>query len=355
MDPNKPYNELPLLPPDTNLEVTAILKQVIKSTRALGELKGAGKNIPNQAVLINAIALQEAKESSEIESIFTTHDELFKAFDQEKATDPHTKEVLRYQEALWHGHNALKAKPFLTTNLFVELVRIIKQNQAGIRNTPGTKISRDDGQVIYTPPEGEAIIRDLLKNLEDYIHEDSEVDPLIKLAVIHYQFEAIHPFSDGNGRTGRIINILYLIQQGLIDLPVLYLSKYIIENKNNYYRSLREVTETGNWYQWIMYILVGVEKMAIYTKEKIDRIYQLKLAMGEKLRSESSFFTMELLEVIFERPYCRIQHLEEAGIAKRKTASEYLYHMEKIGLMRAQKVGREMLFINDAFLNILKA
>lgn len=356
MDADKPYNELPLLPPKVNLELPEILKKAIKATRALGELKGAGKNIPNQAILINAIALQEAKESSEIENIFTTHDELYRAFeDQEKVTDLHTKEVLRYQEALWYGYNSLVKKPLLTTNLFVELVQIIKQNQAGIRNTPGTKIVRDDGQVIYTPPEGEEPIRIFLRNLEDFIHAEDDLEPLIKMAIIHYQFEAIHPFSDGNGRAGRIINVLYLIQQELIDLPVLYLSKYIIENKSKYYQLLREVTEQGEWKNWILYILDAIEKMAEYTKMKIDKIYQLKLDMADSLKKETNFYSMELLEVIFQRPYCRIHHLEEAGIAKRKTASEYLYQMEAIGLMRPQKVGREMLFINDAFLKILKA
>ena len=355
MNPEKPYNDLPLLPPKEDLENTDILKAVIKATRALGELKGAGKNIPNQAVLINAIALQEAKESSEIENIFTTHDELFRAFgEQEKAKDPHTKEVLRYQEAVWHGYKSVSARPLLTTNLFVELVQVIKENTAGIRNTPGTRIVRDDGAVIYTPPEGEALIRDLLKNLEDYIHAEDDVDPLIKLAVIHYQFEAIHPFSDGNGRTGRIINVLYLIQQQLIDLPVLYLSKYIIENKAQYYRLIREVTEQGYWKNWILYIIEGVEQMARYTKEKIDRIYALKGEMADRLKKETSFYSMELLEVIFQRPYCRIGHLEAAGIAKRKTASEYLYTLEQIGIMRSVKTGREVVFINSKFLELLK-
>ena len=249
----------------------------------------------------------------------------------------------------------IEKKPFLTTNHFIELVQIIKQSQAGIRNTPGTKIKNNKGETIYTPPKGEQIIRDLLKNLEDYIHAEDEIDPLIKLAVIHYQFEAIHPFSDGNGRTGRIINVLYLIQQELIDLPVLYLSKYIIDNKTNYYRLLREVTEDGIWKNWIVYILEGIEAMALYTRDKIDQIYDLKHRTSEKIRKETSFYSMELLEVIFQRPYCRIGHLEEAEIAKRKTASQYLYHLESIGIMRAEKIGRDVLFINTKFFDILKA
>lgn len=243
----KPYNDLPLLPPKAEIETMAILKKAISASRALAELKGLGETIPNQAILVNSIILQEAKASSEIENIITTNDALFRAFSAKTSRiDPATKEVLRYREALWQGFTSLKDRPFLTTNLFIRIVQTIRANKADIRDTPGTKIANTTtGEVVFTPPEGEEIIRDKLKNLEDYIHSENEIDPLIKLALIHYQFEAIHPFTDGNGRTGRILNILYLTQNNLLELPVLYLSKYIIEQKSDYYRLLRSVTIDG--------------------------------------------------------------------------------------------------------------
>lgn len=245
----KPYNDLPLLPPTQDIETKAILKKVISAGRALAELKGLGETIPNQAILVNSIILQEAKASSEVENIITTHDALFRAFTaQTGQINPATKEVLRYREALWEGFNILHKRPFLTTNLFIRIVQTIRANQAGIRNTPGTKVlNAATGEVVFTPPEGETLIREKLKNLEEYIHAEDRVDPLIKLALIHYQFEAIHPFTDGNGRTGRIVNILYLVSKGLLDLPVLYLSKHIIEQKSDYYRLLRSVTKDGEW------------------------------------------------------------------------------------------------------------
>ena len=243
--PDQPYNDLPLLPPKAEIETKAILKKAISAGRALAELKGVGRTIPNQAILVNSIILQEAKASSEIENIVTTHDALFRAFSAKTGQiDLATKEVLRYREALWEGFNRLWERPLLTTNLFVRIVQTIRANKAGIRNTPGTKVaSAATGEVVFTPPEGEDVIRSKLKNLEDYIHAEDAIDPLIKLALIHYQFETIHPFTDGNGRTGRILNILFLTSKQLLEVPVLYLSKYIIERKSDYYRLLREVTE----------------------------------------------------------------------------------------------------------------
>jgi Fic family protein len=239
-----PYNDLPPLPPGVDVETKTILKETIAARSALAELKGLGATIPNQALLVDSLILQEAKASSEIENIITTSDALFQAFTAKtKQTDPATKEVLRYREALWKGYTGLKDRPVLTTNLFIELVQTIKEHSGGIRRMPGTAVANAaTGTVIYTPPEGESVIRDKLKNLEDFIHAEDELDPLIKLALIHYQFEAIHPFADGNGRTGRIINILFLVQSGLLDLPVLYLSKSIIEQKNDYYRLLLLLT-----------------------------------------------------------------------------------------------------------------
>ena len=226
-NPNEPYNDLPLLPPKVELETKKVLKQAIAATRLLAELKGRANEIPNQSMLINAITLQEAKDSSEIENIVTTDDNLYQAFSANtNTTDAQTKEVLRYRQALWEGYNNLDKRP-LSTNTFVSIVQTIKENNASIRKTTGTRITSNN-KTIYTPPEGEKVIRDLLKNLEDFIHSENGIDDLVRLAIMHYQFEAIHPFPDGNGRTGRVLNILYLVEKGLLDAPILYLSKYIL-------------------------------------------------------------------------------------------------------------------------------
>lgn len=264
-DRERPYNDLPMLPPPgVELETKSVLKKSIAANRELAELKGAGDVIPNQDILISSIVLQEARLSSEIENIFTTNDEMYRAASPDlfAAADPHTKEVIRYREALWHGFQRLRERP-LTTNLFIELMQLIKQTDDGIRRVPGTKIGNSrTGETIYTPPDGEGRLRDLLGNLETFLHADDGLDPLVKLAAAHYQFEAIHPFTDGNGRTGRIVNILYLVEQGLLELPVLYLSHYIIKNKSAYYDGLRRVTEEGAWEEWILYVLNAIETTA---------------------------------------------------------------------------------------------
>ena len=349
-DPNIPYNDLPLLPPEYNLDSPAILKKVISAGRALAELKGLGNTIPNQNILINSITLQEARASSEIENIVTTNDALFKAFTaQTKQIDPATKEVLRYREALWDGFTNLSTNNLLTTNTFIHLVQTIKQNDAGIRKTTGTHLSNDKtGEIIYTPPEGENIIRDKLKNLENFIHADDDIDPLIKLAIIHYQFEAIHPFSDGNGRTGRIINILYLLQQKLLDLPVLYLSKYIIYHKSDYYRLLRAVTAEQEWIPWIIFMLDAVEQTAMFSRQRILDIRNLMEQTIEKARAElpGYMYSKELIEILFHQPYCKAQVLVEANLAERKTAATYLKELERIGVLRSHPIGREKLYLN---------
>ncbi|MCJ7539960.1 MAG: Fic family protein [Desulfobacterales bacterium] len=355
-DPRAPYNELPLLPPEQELESKEVLKKAITANKALAELKGAGELVPNQAVLIQAIGLQEAKLSSEIENIVTTNDELYRAFasDGQKA-EPHTKEVLRYNDALWFGYYWLKDKNYpLTTNLFEELFRIIKESKSGIRKVPGTKLANDNGDVIYTPPEGESVLRDKLGNLEKYIYASDSVDPLIKLAVVHYQFEAVHPFTDGNGRTGRILNLLYLIEQGLLNIPILYLSRYIIENKKDYYAGLRCVTEKGNWKDWILYMLNAVEQTSIDTRKKILSIRDLMHRDVEIVRKKlPKIYSKDLLELLYRQPYCKISMLEKAGIAKRQTASIYLKELENIGILRAVKMGRDIYYINDDFLHLL--
>ncbi|PRC90857.1 Fic family protein [Solimicrobium silvestre] len=356
-DKDQPYNDLPLVPPTYELETKAVLKKAISATAALAELRGIGNQIPNQSMLIRAFVLQEARLSSEIENVVTTNDELYKAFAEvEGKFDSATKEVLRYENALWHGYQGMKDRPLLTTNLFIELVGIINQlDGLGIRTGGGTKLANPTTrETIYTPPEGEKVIRDKLANLEDFIHSPDDLDPLVRMAIMHYQFEAIHPFSDGNGRTGRIINILYLVMKGMIDIPVLYLSRYIIEHKAAYYQGLRDVTEKGAWESWILYMLDAVEQTARATSKKILDIRALLqeyvTVVQEKL---PKIYTKDLVEVLFSQPYCRIRFLEQANIAKRQAASTYLQQLEGIGLLRSVKVGREVYYVNDRLYSIL--
>ena len=343
------------MPPIIEVETKKILKQAIDSQKILAELKGRADEIPNQTMLVNAITLQEAKDSSEIENIVTTQDSLYKAFSSNiSSIDAQTKEVLRYRQALWEGYNDLKKRP-LSTNSFIKIVQTIKENGSGIRNAPGTSITSNN-KTIYSPPEGEDIIRKLLKNLEDFIHTEEDIDSLIKLAIMHYQFEAIHPFFDGNGRTGRVINMLYIVEKGLLDTPILYLSKYIIENKNAYYTNLRSVTEKASWETWILFMLKGIEETAHYTLNKINEI---NLLMQETIRFAkehlpSRVYSKELIELLFEQPYCKVKYLVDRNIAKRQTAAQYLSELEGIGILKSQKVGVENLYLNMKLVEVLK-
>ncbi|MDP2869532.1 Fic family protein [Methyloversatilis sp.] len=353
-DRAQPYNDLPLLPPPVELETRAVLKQAISSNRVLANLRGLAAQIPNQGMLISSIALQEARLSSEIENIVTTNDELYRAdADPEGKSDPHTKEVLRYREALYHGFQALKARP-LTTNLFIEIVRLIKQTELDIRAIPGTALKNEAGEVVYTPPVGEAVIRDKLGNLEQFIHADDGIDPLVKMAVMHYQFEAIHPFPDGNGRTGRILNLLYLVEKGLLDIPVLCLSRYIIANRAAYYEGLRRVTESQDWENWILFMLRAIESTAQQTHDQVQRIRALMESVRARVQTEApAIYSKDLIEVIFRHPYTKIQFVVDAGIAKRQTASTYLQNLAGLGILREQKHGREKYYINEALFNEL--
>lgn len=344
-----PYNDLPLLPPITELETKAVLKQAISANRVLANLRGLAAKIPNQGLLINSIVLQEARLSSEIENIVTTNDELYRAAaNGDGKTDPHTKEVLRYREALHFGFKALRERP-LNSNLFIELVQLIKQVDIGIRAIPGTALKNDLGEVIYTPPVGEAVIRDKLANLDQFIHADDGLDPLVKMAVMHYQFEAIHPFPDGNGRTGRILNLLFLVEQQLLDIPVLFLSRYIITHRQDYYAGLRGVTEAQDWERWVLFMLKAVESTAQQTFEQVNRILALMEEVRERVQREAeSIYSKDLVEAIFMQPYTKIAFLVEAGIAKRQTASRYLQTLAAMGILREEQVGREKYYINDA-------
>jgi Fic family protein len=356
--PNKPYNGLPDLPPkDASLETVQILRQCISSRAALAELKGVTETIPNPIILIRSIGLQEAKLSSEIENIVTTTDELYQALaDSLDTADPTTKEVLRYQEALMAGVQAVQKRPLLTTNLFCELASTIRQVQTGVRSVPGTKIVDGSKRTLYTPPDGEKIIRSKLAKLEDFIHGNSSLDPLIKLALIHYQFEAIHPFTDGNGRTGRIINILYMLQQGLLTLPVLCLSRYLIENKHDYYAGLRSVTENSAWQPWILFMLKAIEQTAVNTQEKINEIKQASDVTQTLVREKlPRLYSKDLIEMLFYHPYCKIRFLETQHRVTRQTAANQLKSLEEIGILQGVKIGREMYYINRRLLNILKS
>lgn len=354
MDRNQPYNDLPLLPPTVELDSKEILKKAIAANKKLAELKGSVNSIPNQGILVNGIVLQEARLSSEIENIVTTNDELYKAAADEKlATNPHAKEVLLYRQALWHGFNSLKKKP-LATNLFIEIAEIIKGRNIGIRRVPGTKIANSKGEVIYTPPEGETIIRDKLSNLEQFIHADDMIDPLIKLAALHYQFEAIHPFVDGNGRTGRIINILFLVEKGLLDTPILFLSHYILRTKSAYYAGLRSVTEQNTWVDWVLYMLEAIETTATETLQRVNNIVaEMEKAKTVVQTEAPKIYSKDLIETIFEHPYCKARFLEEAGLAKRQTAASYLKTLEKLGLLSSVKMGREQYYINKELVKVL--
>ena len=354
----KPYNDLPLLPPRARLETEAVLRAAIRASRSLAELKGRTRTVPNAAILLNTIALQEARASSEIENIFTTSDELYRGLISDSPdVSPHAKEVLHYNEALWRGAEALRERNVLTADLAIQLVGMIKPEDAGIRRQPGANlINRATAEVVYTPPDGEARIRGLLANLEQFINSAEDgLDPLVKLAVLHYQFEAIHPFRDGNGRTGRILLILYLLQQRLLEQPILFLSRYIIEHKSHYYRHLREVTEEGAWEAWILYVLRAVESTAETTVLKIEAIGDLLTRMVEegRLKLPKRTFSKELIEQLFVRPYCKIRHLEEAGLAARVSASRYLHDLADAGLVAKIKSGKEILFVNERLVKLL--
>jgi Fic family protein len=356
-DPFIPFDHLPPVPPSRELfETTAILKQEAVSRAALAELKGYAHIIPNQEILINAIVLREAKDSSEIENIVTTQDELYRAITlkSQQRVDPAAKEVVSYREALWHGYDVLKNKGFLSTNDVASIQRIIVGNDAGIRKQPGTALVNDvTGEVVYTPPQDENRIRELMQNFAEYMNGGD--DSLTKAAILHYQFETIHPFYDGNGRTGRIVNVLYLILKGYLDIPILYLSSYFIETKPDYYRYLRTVTSEGQWEAWIRYFLLGIEKTAKNTIAEIRRIKELLDRTIDMVREKAArIYSKELVEALFEHPYCKNEIIERKTGVERKAASRYLHTLSELGILELRKIGRENIFINTELMNLLR-
>lgn len=351
---DQPYNDLPGLPPKTALDSTSILKACIPARAALAELKQAGQLLPNQGLLINLLPLLEAKDSSEIENIVTTTDALFKFAAEDRKADPMTKEALRYRTALNTGYQELAEKP-LCTNTAVEICSTIKGMQMDIRKVPGTTLTNQQtGKVIYTPPAGEAVLRDLLTDWEKFLHKEDDIDPLIKMAVAHYQFEAIHPFIDGNGRTGRVLNVLYLISEGLLTLPILYLSRFIVQNKQDYYRLLTSVTENGAWEEWVLYMLKGIKETSIWTTNKIEAVRNLIEHTTEFIKINlPKIYSHELIQIIFEQPYCRISNLVENKIAKRQTASVYLKQLCDLGVLQEIQLGKEKLFVHPKLVQLM--
>jgi len=356
-NPEIPFNELAMLPPGLDLETPRILKACIEANKELAKLKIAERLIPNQTVLINSIPLLESQASSAIENIVTTTDELFEhAQDSSFSTSLATKETLQYRQALYRGCISLKERP-LSISMICNICSTIRLVETNIRKLPGTALVNDStGEKIYTPPDGEERLKELLTNWQNYLHqEDDGIDPLIKLAVQHYQFEAIHPFSDGNGRTGRIINLLYLVQRGLLDTPILYLSGYIIKNKSEYYRKLLQVTTDGAWVEWVLYFLDGIFETSKWTMSKIFSIQELMDESSSIIKSKlPSIYSRELVELLFAQPYVRIQNLVTSSDIGRDTASKHLKMLSNIGLLEEVKRGREKLFINHRFLNLLK-
>jgi Fic family protein len=356
--PDTPFNALPLLPPKGELETKPVMKALVGARAALAELKQAGELIPNQSILINTLPVLEARASSEIENIVTTADRLFRFAqdDESEQADPATKEALRYQSALMHGLRVLAKKP-VTTGMAVDICRTLRGIAIDIRKVPGTALkNQTTGKVVYTPPEGQDRLRALLANWERFLHDDSDLDPLIRMAVGHYQFEAIHPFTDGNGRTGRILNLLFLVEQGLLDQPVLYLSRAIIRRRTEYYRLLNAVSSDDAWEPWVLYMLDAVHDTAIWTTRKIKAIRELLRRATAHVREQApSLYSRELVELVFEQPYSRIGNVVDAGIAKRQTASVYLKELCDIGVLREVKAGREKLFIHPNLMKLLTA
>ena len=351
--PEEPYNGLPCLPPSTSLETPAILKATLKARAALSELDRLAAKLPNPGILVRTLPLMEARCSSEIENIVTTDDLLFRSADlPDETSPPALREASRHAEALLEGYHGLPRLP-VCTRLAQQVCSRIKGHPMSIRRMPGTVLASRK-QVKYTPPVGEAVIRQLLANWESYLHEDEGADPLIRMAVSHYQFEAIHPFTDGNGRTGRILNSLYLVEAGLLEQPILYLSRYILANRAEYYRLLNAVTSDEAWEPWVLYMLQGVAEVATWTAGKVREIHHLVDSTRTVIARKCPALPLDdMMRHIFEQPYCRIRHLVDADVAKRETASLYLSQLVKAGVLTATKEGRDKLFINRRLLTLL--
>ncbi len=354
-DPAKPHNTLPDLPPTQDVETKKVLRACIGARAALASLKEAGSLIPDQSVLINTIPIREAQASSEIENIVTTANELFAhAIDQDRLTAPATKEAFQYHLALYEGFLSLGQKP-LSSATAIAVCSKIKNVDIEIRATTGTQLKNDlTGKIIYTPPVGQDFLKDKMTNWERFIHDRSEIDPLIRMAIAHYQFEAIHPFADGNGRTGRILNILFLVKEGLLTLPVLYLSRHIVSNKQAYYAGLQNITQNQDWETFILYMLEAIEETALWTTQKIKAICALIDETDQYIKRRlPSIHSRELVDAIFNNAYCTITNLVERKVAKRVTASKYLNALENIEVMMMFKRGHTKVFGHKKYAELL--
>lgn len=338
-------------------DTPAILKKLASSSRRLAELKGVAASIPNQGILINTLGLQEAKDSSEIENIVTTHDELFKDdADPDAFTNPAAKEVLRYRQALRVGYGLVRSSGLLTANHIVEIQSELERNNAGFRKLPGTALKDGAGRTIYTPPQDPADVVELMRGLEHFMNEPAqlEVDPLIKMALIHHQFESIHPFYDGNGRTGRIVNVLYLVKEGLLDIPVLYLSHHIVRTKADYYRLLQAVRDEDTWEEWVLYMLEAVEVTAQQTIVTVQAIKSALMDYKHRIRAAHKFYSQDLINNLFTHPYTKIEFLQRDLSVSRLTATKYLDHLVEGGFLQKQKIGRSNYYVNLALNRILQ-
>ena len=360
----KPYNELPSLPIADDVIDKAILIKWGLASRALAELNKNILRIPNPTMLVNTIALQEAQSSTAIENIFTTEDELYKAVSdavKEQSANPSTKEVLRYREALWEGFKGIQENGVIDKELIIRIYQKVKNTNQEIRSPQAQVVIKRGqselrpGEIVYTPPRGEGIVEQKLENLIDYLNNDMNTDPLLKMVIAHYQFEAIHPFSDGNGRTGRILNLLYLVSQGLISHPVLYLSKYIIEHKDDYYYSLSAVTQQNSWSTWIEYLLEAVLQTSKQTNQKIDDILSQMNATYEFVNPKLKWYSKELNQALFSQPYIKQKTIGVAtGIKSRTTLSKYVKELIQLGVLSSKDDGKEVFYINNDLLRILE-
>jgi Fic family protein len=350
-------NSLKKLPLRFDVESKTILKKLSSTHRALAELKGVVSSIPNENILINTLVIQEAKDSSAIENIITTHDDIFKTelnLDGYKSLN--AKEVQSYISALKKGFELIITKKLLTNNDIISIQSELEKNNAGFRKLPGTALKNaSTGEVIYTPPQDQQEILDLMSNLESFINDNSitDIDPLVKMAIIHFQFESIHPFYDGNGRTGRIINVLYLVMNDLLDIPILYMSRYIIEHKAEYYRLLQDVRENENWEEWIMYMLNSIEQVSQETIILIKEIKELMFDFKNILRDNYKFYSQDLLNNLFKHPYTKIEFIENDLGVSRVTASKYLNQLAKDGVLVKEKLGTGNYYVNERLIKLL--
>jgi Fic family protein len=347
---------LPTLPFGLDLESKAVLRKLVSAHRALAELKGVVKTIPNESILLHTLSLQEAKDSSAIENIITTHDDLFREdIYPERMEQLAAKEVKRYSSALQLGFQKVKAEGMLRNKTICAIQEELERNRAGFRKVAGTVLKNNLGETVYTPPQHPDEIANLMDNLEEYINDPSieNFDPLVKMALIHYQFESIHPFFDGNGRTGRIINVLYLVQNQLLDLPILYASRFIVQNKTEYYRLLQAVRTDGKHEEWILYMLTGIEQTAIQTMKMVEAITALMGNYSVMLKERYSFYSKDLLDTLFMHPYTKIEFLQKAMSVSRVTAMRYLNAMANDGILEKHSLGKANYFVNTELYNLL--